>query len=181
MSGDDEVRTSRTHELVIAWLETPAGWRVGLTFAPGKRGPSGRGARWERDLDADLGVIEQAGVRTIACLLEAEELAKWRITALPASATARGIELLHRPIKDGAVPTLAEARSLVSELFARRHAPMLIHCVGGLGRTGVVGGCLLRALGVRPDEALARLVAARGDDCPENGPQRRFVREFTWP
>jgi protein-tyrosine phosphatase len=175
------VRTSVSHPLRIAWLETPSGWRVGLTFAPGKRGPSREGYLWKRDLGADLDLLAREGIRTIACLVEAHELVKWGIDGLPSAAAARGIELLHRPIRDVSVPTLDDARSLVGELIARREAPMLIHCVGGLGRTGVIAGCLLRALDIAPGEALRRLVAARGDDCPQNEKQRRFVRGFTYP
>ena len=173
------VRTSVTDPLQVAWLETPSEWRVGLTFAPGKHGPSTEGGRWERDLDADLDVLVSKGIRTIACLIEAHELVEWGIDRLPSAAAARGLELLHRPICDGSVPTLDGARSLVHELIARRDAPILIHCIGGVGRTGVIAGCLLRALDVAPDEALRRLVAARGKRCPENPEQRRFVTDFS--
>ncbi len=174
-----EERTSRSHPLRVAWLEMPAGWRVGLTFAPGKCGPSREGPRWARDLDADLDAVAREGVRTIACLVEAHELVKWAIGGLPSAAAERGIELLHRPIPDVSVPSLYAARSLVHELIARREAPMMIHCIGGLGRTGVIAGCLLRALGVGPDEALRRLVAARGSECPQTPEQRRFVEGFS--
>lgn len=172
-------RTSITDPLRIAWLETPSEWRVGLTFAPGKRGPSTEGARWERDLDADLDVLVSNGIRTIACLIEAHELGGWGIERLPAAAAARKIEFLHRPIRDVSVPTLDGARSLIQELIARRDAPILIHCIGGVGRTGVIAGCLLRALDVPPDEALRRLVAARGKRCPETPVQRQFVTDFS--
>ena len=77
------------------------------------------------------------------------------------------------------MPTLDDARSLVHELIARRDAPILIHCIGGVGRTGVIAGCLLRALGVAPDEVLRRLVTARGKRCPETAEQRRFVTDFS--
>ena len=53
------------------------------------------------------------------------------------------------------------------------------HCIGGLGRSGVIAGCLLRALDVAPDDALRRLVAARGKRCPELPEQRSFVRSFS--
>ena len=176
---DHAVRTSITDPLEVAWLETPSEWRVGLTFAPGKRGPSTEGARWERDLHADLDVLVGKAVRTIACLVHNHELVEWGIADLPAAAAARGIELLHRPIRDVSVPTLDDARNLVRELFARRDEPILIHCIGGLGRTGVIAGCLLRALDVAPDEALRRLVVARGKRCPETSEQRRFVTDFS--
>jgi protein-tyrosine phosphatase len=175
------VRTSITDPLQVASLAMPSGWSVGLTFAPGKRGPSTEGARWERDLDADLDVLVGKGIRTVACLVEAHELDEWGIAALPSASAARGIELLHRPIRDVSVPTLDDARRLVNELIARRDTSILIHCIGGLGRTGLIAGCLLRAIGVAPDEALRRLVAARGTRCPETSEQRRFVTDFSWP
>ena len=82
-------------------------------------------------------------------------------------------------IATSATETLDNARSLVRELIARHDAPILIHCIGGLGRTGVIAGCLLRALDVPPDETLRRLVAARGKRCPETSEQRRFVTDFS--
>jgi ADP-ribosyl-[dinitrogen reductase] hydrolase len=176
--AEPAARTSLSHPLQIDWLEMPAGWRVGLTFAPGKCGPSRQGPRWERDVGADLDLLAREGIRTIACLVEADELVEWGIADLPSAAAGRGIEVLHRPIRDVSVPSLDDARSLVLELVARREAPILIHCIGGLGRTGVIAGCLLRALGIPPDEALRRLVAARGTECPQTDDQRRFVKEF---
>ena len=158
----------------------PAEWRVGLTFAPGKCGLSREGHRWARDLSVDLDLVAREGIRSIACLVEAHELVEWGIAELPAAAAARGIELLHRPIRDVSVPTLDDARSLVRELIARRDKPIVIHCIGGLGRTGVMAGCLLRALDVAPEEALRRLVAARGKRCPETPEQRRFVTDFSF-
>ena len=109
-----------------------------------------------------------------------DELVDWGIAALPSAAAAHGIELLHRPIRDISVPTLDEARSLVRELIARRATPILIHCIGGLGRTGIVAGCLLRALDIGPDKALRRLAAARGTECPQTSEQRRFVNDFSY-
>ena len=179
MPKNQAVRTSVTSPLQVAWLETPSECRVGLTFAPGKRGPSTEGAPWERDLHADLDVLVAKGIRTIACLVHTHELVRWGIADLPSAAAARGIELLHRPIRDVSVPTLDDARSLVRELLARRDKPILVHCIGGLGRTGVIAGCLLRALDIAPDEALRRLVAARGTRCPETLEQRQFVTDFS--
>jgi ADP-ribosyl-[dinitrogen reductase] hydrolase len=174
------IRTSQSHPLEIAWLDVPSGWRVGLTFAPGKRGRARGGYRWERDLGTDLDLVAKSGIRTIACLVEAHELTKWAIEGLPSAAAERGLELLHRPIRDVSVPTLEAARGIVGELLARRPTPIMIHCIGGLGRTGVIAGCLLRALGVAPDDALRRLVAARGEECPQTEEQRRFVSDFSY-
>ena len=77
------------------------------------------GERWERDLDADLEVLVSERIRTIACLVEAHELVAWDLERLPAAAAARGMELLHRPIRDVSVPTLEEARAAWSTSSSR--------------------------------------------------------------
>ncbi len=57
-------------------------------------------------------------------------------------------------------------------------ASVVIHCEGGKGRTGVVAGSLLVALGASTPEALRRLHEARGPNCPENARQRTFIERF---
>jgi hypothetical protein len=57
-------------------------------------------------------------------------------------------------------------------------ASVVIHCEGGKGRTGVVAGSLLVALGASAPEALRRLHEARGPNCPENAQQRAFIERF---
>jgi protein-tyrosine phosphatase len=50
---------------------------------------------------------------------------------------------------------------------------VLIHCAGGNGRTGLVAACVLQALGVDQDEAVA-VVRAAGSQT-ENAEQKAFV------
>ena len=171
-------RTSSTHPLRLDWLEMPAPWRVALTFAPGKHGDSFEGPPWARDLDADLAVVVGQGIRTLVCLMEEDELGAFAIPTLLREARARGLHVLHVPIVDGSIPTVPRARALVRELFARCDEPILIHCRGGLGRTGTIAGCLLRAIGLSYEDAIARLHRARGPLCPENPTQRAFVERF---
>lgn len=51
-------RTSDTHPLWIDEVRAgDAGGLIGITFCPGKCGPSISGYQWERSLSADLDVI----------------------------------------------------------------------------------------------------------------------------
>ena len=54
-------RTSDTHPLQIAALDTPGGGRIGMTFCPGKRDPLAMTGPWARDLDTDLAAISALG------------------------------------------------------------------------------------------------------------------------
>jgi ADP-ribosyl-[dinitrogen reductase] hydrolase len=174
-----EVRTSASHPRDVGWLEPPA--RVGLTLAPGVRDRSVEGFRWERDLAADLDALVAAGVTVLVCLLEEPELARYGITNLVPAAQARGLEVLRLPIRDGDVPAdLARVDELLATMAAREAAGgrLVIHCRGGLGRSGTIAGCHLVRGGLTPTAALAMLHRVRGPRCPENRRQEAFVAAY---
>lgn len=147
--------------------------RIGLTLGPGKRD-----GRWQRDLDADLTRLREVfHADLLVSLMEPDERRALGMEALPERAAAAGLELRQLPIPDGSVPaSRAELVALVTEILAAAAAGknVVVHCRGGLGRTGLVVAVCLRASGVehaveavrrvRPlaveTEAQAALVAA---------------------
>lgn len=175
-----EIRTSASHPLVIGWVAAPSPWRIGITIAPGKHTTSMAGFRWARDVGADLDAIVDAGARTLVTLLEIDEMDRLGIADLLAAGRHRGLHVVHFPIADVSIPTTEATNRIVAELFERSREPLVIHCNGGLGRSGVIAGCILRAIGLPAPEALDRLRAARGAKCPETAEQRAFVAEFVF-
>ena len=177
-----EVRTSKTHPLLIHWLgESPPGSLVGLTFAPGKRCESTFGFRWERDVDVDLDVLLNEGTSALACLMEDHELAPNGLVELLPRARSRGLDVLRLPIRDGGIPEdIAGVDKLLDAIEDRvsRGRRVVIHCLGGLGRTGTVAGCFLVRRGMTTAEAVELLHRARSDRCPENETQRAFVARY---
>lgn len=176
------IRTSNSDPLNVAWLPTPYPGRVGLTLAPGKHQTSQEGAPWARDLAPDLDRLVQVHeAHVLVCLLEDAELGRLKIPNLVAEAEARGLEVHRLPIRDGGVlPKLAPMRALVQVIAQAAQAGrnVVVHCAGGLGRAGTVGGCLLTHTGQSPDEALKTLAERRSKRCPENNRQKDFIREF---
>ena len=76
-------------------------------------------------------------------------------------------------------PTLERDRvrhagRLVAE-SVRRGEGVIVHCLGGVGRTGTVLGCALRELGYSADEAVAAIRAHR-PRWPESPWQEEVVR-----
>lgn len=176
------VRTSATDPIRVDWIAGLDGaGAVGLTFAPGKRAVGAySGIRWERDLDADLERLRHVeGADVLVTLMEPHELAHHGIATLPDRARAHGLMWRTLPIRDGSVPSSGWAlAALLAQLRAAGDQRVVVHCLGGLGRAGLVVGCHLVGLGWRPDRALAALRAARGPNCPEMRAQVAYIQAW---
>ncbi len=174
------VRTSRSHPIRIDEVQAgDAGGVIGLTFCPGKCGPSVSDYRWERDLAADLDAIARWSPVAIVTLLEKNEFAMLGVAHLGEQIRARGIEWHHLPIVDVRPPDQrfedawrTSGPRLVGLL--RGGDKVLVHCRGGLGRAGTVAARLLVEIGVPADEAIARVRAAR-PGAIETHDQMRYV------
>ena len=99
-------------------------------------------------------------------LLEPREMRKLAITRTGAEVERRGMEWLHLPIPDVSTPGPefeakwpAISKHLRSHLDAGEN--ILIHCRGGVGRSGMVAARLLGEFGVDAETAIARVRSAR--------------------
>jgi protein-tyrosine phosphatase len=155
------MKTSLTDPLEIAAVSPPGvPGVIGLTLCPGKKDPS---RAWNRDLETDLAVIRKWGAEVVVSLLERHEFEFLDVTAMPDVAARLGLKWLHLPIRDVWVPDaqfealwLTAGRDLRKVL--RRGGSLLIHCRGGLGRSGMIAARLLVELGM---DACAAIDAVR--------------------
>jgi len=161
----------------------PAGGALGLCQLPGRNGVSATGVVWARVLGDDLRTLsETEQVDRLVCLLEDHELSAYGVPTLIPEAQAAGLSVTRFPIADGTVPRGGppELLPLVTTIVTvlRAGERVVIHCVAGMGRTGLVAGCVLVALGMKAPEALALLTRARGPACPETAAQRWCVDAY---
>lgn len=172
------IRTSQSHPLRIDSVSAGRGC-IGMTLSPGKKGPSNFGGRWDRDLEADLAVIAAWRPTVVVTLIEADEFFLLKTPRLGERLRETGLEWRHLPIRDLNAPDArfekawtfagAELRDLLV-----RGGRVLLHCRGGLGRTGLVATRLLAELGEAPEAALGRVRAAR-KGAVETPPQEDHV------
>ncbi len=177
-------RTSITHPLQIGVARVPAsGGEIGMTLFPGRSDQLSTFAPWQRDLDADLGVVRKWHPAIIVSLVEDFEFALLGVADFPvrlrAFAMTEHIEWVHLPIRDGGVPD-ADFETAWNEIGASARAALrsggkvLLHCRAGLGRTGTIAARLLVELGVPANDAVATVRAARGNTI-ETKAQERHV------
>lgn len=161
--------TSETHPLRIDTVQVPGTeGLMGLTFCPGKhtQATTMQDVRWERSLDADLDVIAAWGATHIVSVMEQHEFERFNVPSLGTEVEARSMAWHHLPVPDGGVPDNNFERRWAYHGHVLRQALLagervLIHCRGGLGRTGLLASRLLVEFGEDPGEAMERVRAAR--------------------
>lgn len=154
--------------------------RIGMTIAPGKK-IRGIYGDWHRDLEKDLVRIRCVhGASVLVCLVPPEELALLGVSELPGRAQRLGFEVVQFPIQDVSVPdSIERLRDLVVHILdaAAVGKTVVIHCRGGLGRSGLVAACCLVARGM-DDRTAMEAVRATREGTIETPAQEQFVREF---
>jgi len=160
-------RTSQSDPLRIDGVAAaPAPGVIGLTICPGKKDPHAMSGPWARDLDADLEAIRGWGASALVTLIEDHEFELLKVPDLGQRARALELEWHHLPIRDVSIPDWrfdagwqTAGPRLASMLQDGRR--VVVHCRGGLGRSGMVAALLLIEQGVTPGDAIRRVRAAR--------------------
>jgi protein-tyrosine phosphatase len=141
--------------LQIATVSAGLG-RIGICRLPGRKG----------DLTGDMAIIRAWRPAFVVSMTEASEMREHGDGNLPALLESAGIAWRHFPIVDFGAPeaeVLPQWLALAKELHAALDAGggVLLHCRGGLGRSGMVALRLLAERGEAPEAALARVRKAR--------------------
>ena len=174
--AEDVVKTRHAEdELRIDWIELPAGTkgRLGITISPGRRD---RG----RELAADLNVLAHEKVARVICMVTNDELEWAGVPNLASAVSARGMQFRHFPVPDQNVPAMEDTVALVRGMLEalQQGESVVIHCMGGLGRSGTLAACTLTALGAAAAESIAAVRRSRGPRAVEVQRQEAFIEAF---
>jgi protein-tyrosine phosphatase/nicotinamidase-related amidase len=173
----DQVATTVEDDLVLRvdWIDSPrlSPGRLGMTICPGRRDR-------DRHLDPDLARLRAEGVDRLLCLSTEAEMEWAGVADLGPRAEAFGLTYRWLPVPDQGTCSLEEAVDLVGWCRdgLRHGESVVVTCMGGLGRSGMIGACTLVDAGVAPAEAVATVRAARGPRAIETSGQERFVNAF---
>ncbi|HSH95098.1 MAG TPA: phosphotransferase [Roseimicrobium sp.] len=168
-------RLERVGPLRVDWLEnqfTGPG-RVGLTILPGRK-DSGR------DLDRDIAMLKKQGVTHIGFLVTEDELRDYGVAGLTQAYRDAGLEFQHLPILDQRVCSRGEMVEFVGwmDSVVQSGGKLVLHCVGGIGRSGIAAACFLQTKGLNAYAAIQEVRRIRSPRAIENRLQEQFVAGF---
>jgi protein-tyrosine phosphatase len=153
--------------------------RLGFCPAPGRWRPDA-GMGPDRLLDEDLASLRSCGTATLVVLLEHAEMVRIGVAGLLERARRAGLDVLWFPIPDGTAPADLESSALLVERIVERLASgrtVVVHCHGGIGRSGTIVALCLVAAGADPSKALESVRAERPMAATAPG-QEEFVHAF---
>ena len=176
-------RTSESHPLQIDYIEHRSGGRIGMSLCPGRRDPGDISDPWNRNLDTDLLAIRDWGTSLLVTLVEEKELDLLQVSEIGVKTKALNMDWLHLPIVDFSVPSVEfesvwpiHSANLINRIVSGER--IVLHCRGGLGRTGLVAAWLLVELGFNPAEAI-KVVRTERPHTIETSEQEQYVLDKT--
>lgn len=137
-----------------------------------------RGGDW---LEDEITAWRRAGIDTVVSLLTPEEQQSLDLDREGSAVKREGMEFISFPIPDRQVPGSPTELAAILEKIDRELSldrNVVVHCRQGIGRTGLMGACLLITKGMNPEKAMKSLTAARGIPIPETDEQRRWIDHF---
>lgn len=162
-------------DLVIDWVPLPKErkGRLGLTILPGRKD-------WGRNLTNDIQVMKNQHVGKVISLVTDDELNTFGVGQLMEEYAKNGINAEHLHLPDGCPPLPQDAKRLVSGIdeSLRQGINVVVHCVGGLGRSGTLVSYVLVSQGLLVETAIAEVRAARSPRAIETELQRKSIERF---
>jgi ADP-ribosyl-[dinitrogen reductase] hydrolase len=176
-------RTSETHPLIIDEIQVPGCTGViGITFCPGKKDNHSPTGIWDRDLETDMSAIKEWQTTCLVTLMEDHEFELLGVKQLPFKAQEHCLNWFHLPIRDVSIPDARFHGSwpdiglhLMDDL--KDGGRVVIHCRGGLGRSGIVAALLLIEAGMDSRSAVEVVREAR-PGAIETIQQEAYVRGY---
>lgn len=140
----------------IIYALTVGSGLLGLSELPGRTGR----------MDEDLLHIGEWRPSLVMSLTSLAEMAQHEAQGLGGEIQSRGARWIHLPVPDMGVPDPTEAGQWSAALDLASAAlqgggRVLVHCMGGCGRSGMVVLRLMIMAGEKPEPALARLRRVR--------------------
>jgi protein-tyrosine phosphatase/nicotinamidase-related amidase len=149
--------------------------KIGLTILPGRKD---RG----RSLADDIEEMKRQGITHVLSLITEREYGEYGVQNLKDEYKNANLGSYYLPIFDQRVPTketLIETLKWMDATLSKSSNHILIHCVGGLGRSGTIAAAyLIWKEGISSEKAIQLVRTSRSERAVESREQERFLEEF---
>jgi len=177
-------KTSITDPIWVTKIDHPdQPGKIGVSICPGKKSPSVFGGMWDRDLELDLTAIQRDFDPTaIVTLMTDDELSANKVPKLGQAVLDHGMKWFHLPIRDMRAPdesfsgVWTEIAPDILQMI-KQGDNVLVHCRGGLGRSGTIAALLLIEFGLPNGLAIAQVRIAR-PGAIDIAEQEEYVRRY---
>jgi len=155
----------------VYWIPTPCSGRLAILPHP----------RGDEALAKDLRSLKEQGVTLLVSLQEEAEAEGYGLKDEARRCEEIGLRFRRFPIPDHNVPPFDRATFEFIEALAREVRAgegVAVHCMAGIGRSGLVCIAVLIALGMEPVAAMDAASEARGFALPETDEQCLWLRDY---
>ena len=168
-------KVKRDGPLRIDWLKSDVlnAESIGLTILPGRKD-------YSRSTDEDLSFLKSQKIKNVVPLITDDELHDFGVEDLMGKYAEFGIDVKRMPVKDQMASSNEEMSELLNWIKSKLdlNEKVMIHCVGGLGRSGMVAASLIKSLGKESNEAIKDVRNSRSPRAVESKDQENFVIHF---
>ncbi|MEN0068401.1 MAG: dual specificity protein phosphatase family protein [Myxococcota bacterium] len=152
-------------------------WSAPLALGPGLTIGPAPGSYGSSTYAADLQQLHAAGFRSLVSLIKDPEYAHLVDESSREEALLQceelGMATLHVPIEDFSAPQSSDIDE-IGRFIQRQTAPVYLHCMAGLGRSGTVAAALLIQQGMSTEDAILLVRWAR-PGAIQSDVQERFL------
>ncbi len=148
---------------------------IGLTILPGRKD-------YSRSIEEDLKQLKILAVDTVIPLITDDEFSHFGVGDLIEKYNEMNFNVHRLPIMDQLVCSPDEIREMVNfiDKQVEEGKKVMIHCVGGLGRSGMVAAAYLQFKGLNYSEAISTVRKFRGPRAIESKVQEEFLQNITF-
>jgi protein-tyrosine phosphatase len=130
------------------------------------------------DLDASIGALAAQGIRQVVSLLESKEAQMLGLEREAELVVQHSMRFLSFPIPDMGLPGSIDEFGRLSRQLHREigsGSSTLVHCRGGIGRSGLLAAAILLQEGLEVQQALAEVARKRVRRVPETSEQGAWL------
>lgn len=161
--------------LRVDWIDQQytGNGKIGMTLLPGRKD-------YGRVLHDDIIALRNQGVTHVLTLLTHNEFGIYGVTDLLEQYKEAGFDSRYFPILNQGVSSMYGMLEIVEWMdgVLMNGGNMMLHCVGGLGRSGLVAACYLVSKGMDPDAAITEVRRVRSPRAIESKVQEEFIHRF---